>query len=96
MAGGARIVRRGYLNEAKLLDCRLNCTRGFATLHRRNPSHIGRRLLCWRNAMTTAPSVGSIMSRSLVTVSIDDTLEHIAFVLERNRIHHVVVTDEAT
>jgi len=45
--------------------------------------------------MTTAPSVGSIMSRSLVTVSLDDTLEHIAFVLERNAIHHVIVTDES-
>ena len=34
------------------------------------------------------------MSRTLVTVGLDDTLEHIAFVLERNGIHHVVVTDE--
>jgi acetoin utilization protein AcuB len=44
--------------------------------------------------MTTAPSVGSVMSRSLVTVGLDDTLEHIAFVLRRNAIHHVIVTDE--
>lgn len=34
------------------------------------------------------------MSRTLVTVGLDDTLERIAFVLERNGIYHVVVTDE--
>ena len=44
--------------------------------------------------MTTARSVGSVMSHSLVTVGLDDTLEHIAFVLERNAIHHVIVTEE--
>jgi acetoin utilization protein AcuB len=46
--------------------------------------------------MNAAWSVGAIMSRSLVTVGLDDTLEHIAFVLERNAIHHVIVTDEAS
>jgi acetoin utilization protein AcuB len=44
--------------------------------------------------MSTAASLASIMSRKLVTVNLDDTLEHIAFVLERNTIHHVIVTDE--
>ncbi len=44
--------------------------------------------------MSAVSSVGDIMSRTLVTVGLDDTLEHIAFVLERNGIHHVIVTDE--
>jgi acetoin utilization protein AcuB len=44
--------------------------------------------------MTAVISLGSIMSRALVTVGLDDTLEHIAFVLERNGIHHVIVTNE--
>ena len=45
--------------------------------------------------MNAAASLATIMSRTLITVSLDDTLEHIAFVLERNGIHHVIVTDEA-
>jgi acetoin utilization protein AcuB len=47
------------------------------------------------NVTSGARPVESIMSRTLVTVGLDDTLEHIAFVLERNDIHHVIVTDEA-
>jgi hypothetical protein len=46
--------------------------------------------------MNTAPSSGSIVSRSLVSISFADTLEHVAFVLERNGNHHVIVTNEAT
>lgn len=38
--------------------------------------------------------IASIMSRALLTVSLDDTLGHIAFVLERNGIHHIIVTNE--
>jgi hypothetical protein len=46
--------------------------------------------------MNTAPSIGCIVSRSLVSTSFADALEHLAFVLERNGIHHVIVTTEAT
>lgn len=47
-----------------------------------------------RQSSTTQPAVGAIMSRRLVTVTMDDTLATVQQLFKEHRFHHLLVVED--